>query len=30
MMPGYATGIGLVFLVDLFFFMGQGHMIHLW
>ncbi len=27
---GYVTGIGFVFIVDVFFFMGQGHLIHLW
>ncbi len=27
---GYIAGIGLVFLVDVFFFMGQGHMVHHW
>jgi len=30
MMLGYTAGIGLVFLVDVFFFMRQGHLIHLW
>lgn len=27
---GYVTGIGLVFVVDVLFFMGQGHMVHHW
>jgi hypothetical protein len=27
---GYVVGIGLVFIVDAFFFMGQGHLIHQW
>ena len=30
LMLGYVTGIGMVFVVDLFFFMGQGHMVHHW
>ena len=30
LMLGYVMGIGLVFVVDLFFFMGQGHMVHHW
>ena len=27
---GYVTGIGIVFVVDALFFMGQGHMVHHW
>ena len=30
MLLGYVAGIGLVFLVDFSFFMGQGHMVHSW
>lgn len=30
LMLGYVLGIGLVFLVDVLFFMGQGHMVHHW
>ena len=30
LMLGYVAGIGMVFLVDMFFFMGQGHMVHRW
>jgi len=30
MLLGYVVGIGLVFLVDTLFFMGQGHMVHRW
>jgi hypothetical protein len=30
MLLGYVAGIGLIFLVDLFFFMGQGHLVHHW
>lgn len=27
---GYVVGIGLIFIVDAFFFMGQGHLVHRW
>ena len=27
---GYVIGIGVGFLVDLCFFFGQGHMLHVW
>jgi hypothetical protein len=27
---GYVVGIGLIFVVDTFFFMGQGHLVHQW
>jgi hypothetical protein len=27
---GYVVGIGLIFIVDTFFFMGQGHLVHQW
>ena len=27
---GYVAGIGLVFVVDAVFFMGNGHLLHLW
>ncbi|MBT4138134.1 MAG: hypothetical protein HOE48_09475, partial [Candidatus Latescibacteria bacterium] len=27
---GYVVGIGLIFIVDTFFFMGQGHLVHRW
>jgi hypothetical protein len=27
---GYVAGIGLIFIVDAFFFMGQGHLVHRW
>ena len=27
---GYVAGIGLIFVVDVFWFMGNGHMVHRW
>jgi hypothetical protein len=30
MLMGYVIGIGVSFIVDVLFFMGDGHMIHFW
>ena len=30
MLLGYVIGIGLIFAVDVFFFIGEGHMVHHW
>jgi hypothetical protein len=30
LMLGYVAGVGLVFVVDVLFFFGQGHVVHLW
>ena len=30
MLLGYVIGIGLIFLVDVVFFLGEGHLVHHW
>ena len=30
MLLGYVIGIGLIFLVDVLFFLGEGHLVHHW
>ena len=30
LMLGYVLGIGLIFIVDVLFFFGQGHLVHHW
>ncbi|MDA0710500.1 MAG: hypothetical protein O3B73_09880, partial [bacterium] len=30
LLMGYVVGIGVLFVVDVFFFMGQGHLVHQW